>query len=319
MSKIRFALLGTSLLTALGGCGLTVPEKQLLSDDAPVGHAEQSRQGEYENALIGHINCEIRRGMWRVKKARFGSEVPWLYGPNWGTAVNLQIQIDEMGRLSPGVSLTHPFRNAFAVAEGTTSLPLTPDDLLKPSIAAIPRFFSLGLGASASAHSSRQETVQYTLANALLLAEAEDWFGRYPEAESCRMTRGGLGIMIESDLKIDDFIYDKASIASYGNVMHTPRRWAPFNTFQETIAFVATFNGSATPSWKFARATVNPDGQTAFAERSNTNTLIITLGPLDASKANANVPLSLGGSGLDLHTSSTAAALISGAIKSTGP
>jgi hypothetical protein len=319
MSKIRFALLGTSLLTVLGGCGLTVPEKQLFSDDAPVGLAEQSRQGQYENALIGHINCEIRRGIWRVRRAQFGPEVPWLYGANWGTAVNLQIQVDEMGRLSPGVSLMHPFRNAFAVAEGPTSIPTTAEEFLKPSFAPISRFFSLGLGGSASAHSSRQETIQYTLANALLLKEAEDWFSRFPEAESCRMTRPGLGFQMESDLKIDDFIYDKASIASYGNVMHTRPTWAPFNTFQETITFVATFNGSATPTWKLARATVNPDGQTALAERSNTNTLIITMGALDASKANPNVPLSLGGSGLGLHASGTTAALISNAIKSSSP
>jgi hypothetical protein len=317
MSKIRFALLGTSLLTALGGCGLTVPEKQLLSDDAPVGYAEQSRQGEYENALIGHINCEVRRGIWRVKHAAFGRQVPWLYGANWGTAVNLQMQVEETGRLSPGVSLVHPFRNAFAIAEGPTSIPTTVDDLLKPSFAPISRFFQLGLGAQASAQSTRQETVQYTLANALLLAEAEDWFSRVPEGQSCRMTRPGLGFQLEGDLKIDDFIYDKASIASYGNVMHTPPTWAPFNTFQETITFVASFNGFATPTWKLARATANPEGQTGFAERSNTNTLIITLGALDVVKANPNVPLTLGGSGLGLHASGTNAALISNAIRST--
>lgn len=318
---------------ALSGCGLYVPEKQFLSDDAIIDDKGHSRQGSFENDLVGHIKCEIEKGILRVKEARFSHIVPWLYKEErlvaivkdkngkvekqetdlvWGTAVYLQVQVEEQSQLNPGVSVTEPFHNAYGVVAGPNSLPLTPASLAAPTIAAIPQNFNLGIGASATAHATRQETIQFTLNNAYLLQRMK---GTHSEDLQCdHVGNKTSGVMIESNLKIDDFIYDKAALASYENIIDTGPNWAPYNTFQEQLTFVASYEGGVTPTWKFARASVNPSSPTLAAQRTDTNTLIITLGQMDPSKKPGPfVPQELVGAGATQHNAAAAAALIGGA------
>jgi hypothetical protein len=328
MRELRQSIALIALL-AVGGCGLYVPEKDFLARDT-VDENGFSSAGSLETAIVTQIKCEITRGLWRVANSQaLSSRVPWLYSIirgkkgeqdlGWGTAVNLLIQVEEQGALSPGLSLVEPFHNAYNITAGATSLPLTPADLAKPTIAAISRSFTLGVGASASAKATRQETIAFTFENYKLLKHAEKFVR--PEGYPCdKVGTRGSGILIESDLKIDDFIYDKATIAALGNVIDTEYTWAPFNTFQEQLTFVATFGGGVTPTWKFARATVNPSSNTASVQRADTHTVTITLGPLDSSKpATQFTPLVLGGAGATQHASGVAAALIGSAIKATAP
>jgi hypothetical protein len=54
----------------------------------------------------------------------------------------------------------------------------------------------------------------------------------------------------------------------------------PFNTFTEEITFVAAYGGSFTPTWKLARISANASSNLIIGQRTNTNDLIITLGPV---------------------------------------
>ena len=124
--------------------------------------------------------------------------------------------------------------------------------------------------------------------------------------------------MIESDLKIDDFIYDKAIVASFGNDTSVHLEWAPFSVFQEQVFFTAVYGGTATPAWKFARAAVNQTTTLATVSRDEINTLVITLGPLDLTTLpSVTSPLQLKGNAQSQHQASAIGVATSGSQKAS--
>ena len=267
------------LSATLGGCGLYVPEKDIFNGDTPDSPAGISPSGKRENEIVAHIRCEIYKGIQDAKQLpRVGQ---WL--PYWGTSVTLTLTVDEQSLLNPGVSVFNPFENVikkFPVG-GTVSGSQS---------------FSLGIGASATAHATRQETIQVTYSNKdlLTLAEAD-------RTSSCEGPHNG--VMIEGDLKIGQFIYDKSVIASFGNGTTRNPNWPPYDTFSEQITFVALFGGTVTPTWKFFRTAVNPTSTLLNANRTNTSTLTITLGALKQ-LASAKAPAMLGAAGEMIHDAS---------------
>jgi hypothetical protein len=135
--------------------------------------------------------------------------------------------------------------------------------------------------------------------------------------DACKTTQ--TGVMIDSDLKIWDFIYDKAVIASNLNASaYAPIQekdgmklvdgkkvpvfktvgytrhpsWPLYNTFTENITFTATLGGTITPTWKLARVSANTSGSLLSATRTNTNQLTITMGPIQT-QASATTPAKL--------------------------
>jgi hypothetical protein len=260
--------------------------------------------------------------------------------------VYLQMQVDEQSQINPGFGLNEPFHNAYSVTAGPATLPLNAASLAAPTISAIPTFFSLGVGVGAATRATRLEAVQFTLSTGDFWKNAKDHHD--PNGEVVCASRGGDGVLIDSDLKIDDFIVDKATIAATGNYSNTDDQGQlrpPYSTFQETINFVSTFSGGVTPSWKFARTSVNPNTPTAEVQRDQINTLIITFGQLQPEaagqmktaaaapsqtnsdgkkKSGAGValfaPLELGGgSGATQHNAATAASLYGNANRSVSP
>jgi hypothetical protein len=245
------------LSAALGGCGLFVPEKDLLSNDnVPTG--TPSPAGLYENRIVGHIRCELREG---VRRALVFPNVQWLR--SWGATVTLKMTVDELGGLSPGVSILQPLKNA--------------------------QSFTLGLGVSGSAHTTRVETISFTLAFDELLKESPT---------SCEGLQNG--ILIDSDLKIAQFIYDKAVVADVGEATNKSVTTPPYETFQEDLTFVASMGGNATPTWKFTRITVDPNSPLLNVSRGNTNDVLITLAAV-ARKATRGTPAQLVQVGRDHH------------------
>jgi hypothetical protein len=218
-----------------------------------------SPSGLYENRIVGHIRCELREG---VRRALVFPEVKWLRG--WGATVTLKISVDESGGLSPGVSILEPLKNA--------------------------QSFTLGLGVSGSAHTTRVETISFTLAFDELLKESPTL---------CEGLQNG--ILIDSDLKIAQFIYDKAVVAAVGEATNKPVTTPPYETFTEQLTFVTSFGGSATPTWKFTRVTVDPNSPLLNATRGKTNDVLITLAAV-AKKAGGGAPAQLTQVGRDHHT-----------------
>jgi hypothetical protein len=242
-NRWRRVPIAVSLLTVLGGCGLFTPEKGFLSND-DTQPPNPSPQGMFEQNVVAHIRCEIRNGVARAVQL---PNVAWL--KTYGATVTLKLTAEDQSGLTPNASFLTPFVNA---AES----------------------FTLGIGGSGTAHATRVETIQFSYSNAELLAEAyKDLHAGLPSCQGFQH-----GIMIDSDLKIGQFIYDKAVIAgAAGEATSKSLTTAPFSQLQFELTFTASLGGNITPTWKFTRTTVN-SGTLFSATRTNTDYVVITLG-----------------------------------------
>jgi hypothetical protein len=241
---VQRVIVFTSFLSGLCGCGLYVPQKDPLAENK-IDQYGMSRQGKIESNIIANIRCELTKGLYRAVNT---GQVPWLAG--WGTSVSLNLTWDDVSSVNPNLLFTTPIGS----------------DL-----------FSAGAGVSGSAHATRNENITFTYDNKTLLKDAI-LDSRLPQGLNCSALQDG--VTVSSDLHIDDFIYDKVSIASGGEARTSQIAYPQFSIFQETLTFVVSFGGNVTPSWKFIRLSVNPSGQFLSATRTNTSVVIITLGPL---------------------------------------
>jgi hypothetical protein len=251
LGKVGSACLAVVVTGALAACGLYTPDKAPFTSDAPVApEYKYSRQGAYENALVDHITCEISRGL---AQAASKYDFPWLYN-DWGTAVTLTLTVEDQTGLSPGISFLRPLNNVlFPFATGGT--------------VTAPQSFSFSVGGTASVNGLRTETIQYTVRN----KDAIDY-------SNCGKL--GDGVLIDGDLKIREFIFDKVQIVAGANGLWDAKN-PPYNTWTEEITFVASYGATATPTWKLALISANTSSNLVIAQRTNTNDLIVTLGPLD--------------------------------------
>jgi hypothetical protein len=288
VSNAKVLLAALMLSTALGGCGLFVPEKNIFSDDTHKP-GEPSSEAAFENMIIAHVQCEIQRGLIEALKIRPNPEnihdLDWLR--NLVIAVQLKIQVDEQGTVAPSTLVTVPLSVA-----------------------------TIAAGASGNAHASRTETISFNVSAQELEVEAKQVMARnHWTSMSCADRQKA--ILIESDLKIDQFIYDKAYIATSGEVPRKPGNALPYTVFSEQITFVTTFMASATPTWIFKRVIVDPSGPLLSANRIRTHDVQITI-----SKGTAATPTSaaqLSREGQDVQTAARIGSATAGAIQSLTP
>ena len=248
-----------------GGCGLTVPVNHPLQDNTPKpsGH---SYEGDYTAGIVTHVLCEISVGLVAANTL----DLPWIY--NWGTTVTQSITVEDQSGASPGLTVLSPIQNVVKMfpAGGNVILPQTASE---------------SIGLSGSFNALRTETIQYTFKNREIIESYKP--------EPCDKN----DILINGNLKIKDFIYDNATVARGGHILFalsgkTPWHKPVFNVFSEEITFVAAFGGTFTPTWKLARIQANAASNLLLAERTTTNDLVITLGPLDP-KTPVNSPVQL--------------------------
>lgn len=300
----RKVVLSVIAQCSLSGCGLYVPAKSELKSDVPQGPT-YSQQGAYENAVVGHIACEIATGIAQIQQF----ELPWIN--KWGTSVTLTITAQDQSGVSPNISTFAPFHNI--IRTFPTGGPVT-----------ISRSVAWTAGVSGAATATRTETIQFTYLNSDLLVLGRN----YPTCDSMRT-----GVQIDGDLQIRQFLFDKAMIARYGNASlfdqrsasfphiakrdkpFAPWQWAVFNTFTEEITFVAAFGGSVTPTWKLSPVSFGTTGTLVAAERTYTNDLIITVGPLGANVPSATTPISLDTSAQNQHNARVQANAIATSIQ----
>lgn len=273
MSNVKRVLpLALILPVALGACGLFVPEKDLFATD-------EYSEGNFESMIVRNIKCELHIGVQNFLDSRLGESPRGQFIRDWGAQVQLKIQVDEMSGLTPGVTLNTPFENSiktFPIGGNVTT----------------PQSFALGLGASGTAHATRVETISFTYSFRDLLAEP------LPQGGQCNYENG---ILIQSDLKIGQFIFDKMVIATAPGVPEAfiTKTASPFSVFSDDITFVASFGGSVTPVWHLARVSANTTGTLFNATRTNTDDVIITLG--HATRATPTSPAQLSAQANQVH------------------
>lgn len=260
-------LLGALPLGALGGCGVFTPEKGLLSND-DVEPPNPSPQGKYEYDIVRHIQCEIRVGVWKAAQLP-NSE--WI--KKAGGLVTVKLVVQDQSSLNPNASFLTPFG-----PKGAES-------------------FVLGIGGTGSANATRTESMSFSYSNGELYKEAQKDVAH--GITNCQQLQRG--VLIDSNLKIGQFIYDKVVVEGAEG-----SQYKLFSQLQFEINFVASFSANITPTWKFTTTTVNGSGTLFGSTRTDTDDLIVTLGPLNAdTKA--------------LHNAAVTGSAVGGAVQSYTP
>jgi hypothetical protein len=213
----------------LCGCSLGILTPEI--EDFPV---TQDQEHLLENTLVNNIKCEITLGylnaVQKIGPGPLHNDISWFDG--WGATATLKLTVDEKSSLSPGLSVTKPFENVittFPTGGNVTS----------------PQSFSFGLGLSGSADATRIETISFTYSFKDLLRE----YRAHPFS-SCKEHEKG--IMIQSDLKIGQFIYDKLFIASVPGTIEPnapiPAGGGKSGENEESKIRVASIDEGAVPS-----------------------------------------------------------------------
>jgi hypothetical protein len=246
MTTLRtFSLLSvTGLACFVSGCGTLVPDV--------VPGADPNANALLTNKVINHIKCELREAVFfvldydkqnaLVQKDR-KRHLQWL--ESWAATITVKFSVNEKGAFNPGLTFDSPL----------------PSD----------QSFSLGLGALLSSEASRIETVDY------LLVIKDDFIDkRYKFANRPSNCVQSEGILIDSDLKIKDWLWAKLFPYLLPENIHD----SPPKTLTDEISFVMISNGEITPTWKLVRFSAT-GGPLAFIGRTRTDNVIITLGPYD--------------------------------------
>jgi hypothetical protein len=258
--RVLYPLITSTVIVS--GCGTYVPSKELMHPDSRISNPSstefgQSDEGRAEADLVGNIRCEIENGIYLASEVIHDGKhyVPYL-GASWGTQITLKLTWDETSGLAPGLSFIRPMSNMHST--------------------------SIGVGGSVTAHATRVETVTFLFANSDLLRSANAYrdnpANKAKALPDCSVRE--TGTMIHSDLKIADFIVDKATLASTGITSTDDPSEPPFSTFQEELTFVGSYSGNLTPTWKLTRFTSNTTGNLLSGSRTTTGDVLITLGPL---------------------------------------
>lgn len=248
---------------ALSSCGASIPDMVVL--------APPMQEAFEEIELIQLIKCELHFGVQDVldqysKPGNTGHGVEWLR--DWEAKLSLKITVDEKSALSPGVTYKEPMRNALTHF-GTI----------------VPQSFTASVGLQVSSQATRTETIGFSYKFADLLAE-----GRL-QPDSCKKQIKNK--VVVSDLKIADFIANKAYIANHTDTVINNRVELPYSTFSDDITFVITYGGNVTPVWTLLHVTASSNSPLYNAVRTKTHNLSITLGKVGAGQAavvaNANL------------------------------
>ncbi|MBY5619686.1 hypothetical protein [Rhizobium leguminosarum] len=232
----------------LAGCGRYVPEKDLLHKNTVAGDRKYSRQGAVEANILANVRCEVTKGLFRAIET---GNVRWLGA--WGVTISFNLTWEEESDFGTGLIYSDPL--------GGTKVA------------------TLGGGLIGSAEATRTEALTLTWENEILIKEAILTHRNDPNLDCSVLATGAT---INSNLKIDEFIYDKAFIAGTPTARTRTIEYAPFSTFQETVAFVISHGADITPSWALTRVTVNPSGPFLGAKRTKTSQIIVTLGPIES-------------------------------------
>jgi hypothetical protein len=90
--------------------------------------------------------------------------------------------------------------------------------------------------------------------------------------------------LLESDLKLENLLFDSQTAADAGqvNFTETARVGSGKNVIQHEVKFIVTSSGDLNPTWKLSRVwSVNQTGIFLAALRNRTQDLVITLGQTD--------------------------------------
>jgi hypothetical protein len=244
MSAIRTSLpVVASLL--LAGCGTYVPE---IQEPVVRGGAQQ----ELVQAIVTSVHCEVANAI--IDLYEDARRYPDTVGPiarkmsTWGLQMVLNLKTRENSTANP------------------TGL-WAPTNLLS---------FTLGVSGTASSEAIRINILNFYYSVAELRLRGRCKTGVQPDAPVT-------SLLIQSDLKFKDWLYDQITTAVVGDTQVPIGTGGPLkqNVLSHEVSFEVVTTGGINPAWKLTEGTINQSGTFLQATRDRTHDLTITMGPGD--------------------------------------
>lgn len=155
---------------------------------------EEATGGIPVSDIVLRIKCELSSALVDENDNWLPATNPkfaWL--KNWTTQSDLTLEILDTATFSPGITLTQPLRNGYAIASGPSSM--STSGVLGTSLSAVTQSFAISGGGSLNGQAQRTQT----LTIALSFAELERWRKSQNTNELCSVSdnmdlRGRLGL-----------------------------------------------------------------------------------------------------------------------------
>jgi hypothetical protein len=247
MATHRIGLL-LLIVSALGGCGIGVPEIQ--ENPFTPGDGQLMVQ-----AIVQSVRCELIDAVKDVRDKdiefahKYKQKRVTDFLLQWGAQMTLTLTIDEKSTLAPN----------------TVWMPVSPTNAV----------FTLGAGVSGAADATRTDKLSFYYLISDLLKASYCTRGVQQGNEN--------SLLVQSDLKLEEWLADylgtlgtkegEAPVSNGGILKDT--------VLSHDIKFDITTTGNITPTWKLTRASVNSGGTLFSTSRDRTHDLIITMGPGD--------------------------------------
>jgi hypothetical protein len=185
-------LLAITVITVFaGGCSVVPKLDEATGTQGLDPASGKPKSDVLVSDVVRRVKCEIAEAFAeKVEDPHFR----WMAG--WAAKVDLTLQANLQGGVTPGVTYTSYYKNAFNFAAGSTSL-------TNKAIPAVSQFFSFGAGLNYSEQAVRSEVISFSLS----LRELKKWKADMdrleaalpPERRVCALRNetellGGLGL-----------------------------------------------------------------------------------------------------------------------------
>ena len=154
----------------------------VLANCVRVPDADDFAKGPQVDEIVRRVKCDLYDAVADRLNRSYGYE--WLH--SWTVQANLNLIVNDLSQLSPGVTITQPLKAA--------TIPLV--------VTNFGQSFNFGLGASWNNTATRNETVTFTVS----LDELTTQFGKHPQ--NCDFP---IGVDLQSELGLKEWI--SASLA----------------------------------------------------------------------------------------------------------
>ncbi len=292
----------------LGGCGTYVPDLQEFYQKPEDGRV-------LVQAIVSQVQCEVRNAIQTVyledmklsidpyvQNALLKSglsptrRLTWMLDDKWRAQIILTLTIDEKSAFNPGLSLNTPMHNGAVNFVGETFTTASAIQANTYSFLSVPQSYSFGLGGTFSADATRKETLSLFIDFKQVLGDIEKQYVK----KSLNMNKindllkdaaapcpNEKGIFIQSDLKLKEWLEDVTLPArvqdglDYGSALKAEATESKKDVISHEVTFVIVYGGNITPTWKLVRVSANTGSSPLFgATRTNTQDLLITMGPV---------------------------------------
>lgn len=276
MTAIR--ALSLTALTLLSGCGTYVPDLQDFWQSSETGHI-------LVQDLVDYVACDVKRSVtqallddqrtapYRIANgAQQGQKLDWL--KSWAAQITFTLTVDEKSQLNPGVALNQIYPTAITTFAN------------HPPVGT-GQSFAMALAGAYSRQATRKETLSLYMSfedfsDTKHLNEARQAEVNY-QLPACNPDENGIS---KPDIKFMEWLYDAVigteidhGVINYTDALENAAKAAKKDAISHEVTFVVIYGANATPTWKLVNFSGSTTSPLVGAQRTNTQDVIITLGP----------------------------------------